>query len=125
MQNSSVPIPMKSLNKSKNCSIQESAFKGISGKEEPGLLNQNTSLPDPSKLNFQDSSTIDFQQGDKYLQIIEANRWLKREIQKLEKWLDLKEIEFEKQLHEQKSQQITKDKEMVSYRFSSFKNLLI
>ena len=122
-KNVSASVPIKSLNRSKNWSTHRDANQGVN--YDALSSKNNLTLPEAIRVMSQDNLTADFPQNDKYLQIIEASRWLKREIQKLEKWLDGKEIVFEKSLHEQKNQQIAQDEEMVNYKFDSFKNLLL
>lgn len=62
--------------------------------------------------------------NDKYMLILENNRALKRKIKELENYIDSKEMEFEKGYQSLNSNTITKDKDLVSQRFGSYKELL-
>jgi hypothetical protein len=69
-------------------------------------------------------SNDDFPHQDKYLNILENNRALKRKIKELDDYLDGREMKLELTLKNQKLAKFNTDKDMVNMMYSNFKNML-
>lgn len=62
--------------------------------------------------------------NEKYNQILEQNKALKRKVKELDNWLDFREMDFNQKLQDFNRQRVISDKNQVNYKFETFKDLL-